>query len=56
MITQYMEMVRPGHYQFIEPTKKYADLIIPEGGYNESALQVLISFLREIMREDVKAT
>jgi uridine kinase len=55
VITQYMEMVRPGHYQFIEPTKKYADLIIPEGGYNESALQVLISFLKEIMREDVKA-
>jgi uridine kinase len=46
VITQYLEMVRPGHYQFIEPTKEYADLIIPEGGYNENALQVLISFLK----------
>jgi uridine kinase len=50
VVTQYMEMVRPGHYQFIEPTKEYADLIIPEGGYNENALQVLISFLKEIVQ------
>jgi uridine kinase len=55
VITQYMEMVRPGHYQFIEPTKEYADLIIPEGGHNENALQVLISFLREILGEEVRA-
>ena len=55
VINQYLEVVRPGHYQFVEPTKKYADLIIPEGGYNENALQVLISFLREILSEEVKA-
>jgi uridine kinase len=34
--------------KFIEPTKKYADLIIPEGGYNESALSVLISCVKEL--------
>jgi len=50
VIQQYMEVVRPGHYEFIEPTKIYADLIIPEGGFNENALQVLSSFLREISR------
>ena len=33
-------MVRPGHYEFIEPTKRYADIIIPEGGANERALTV----------------
>jgi uridine kinase len=48
VITQYLEVVRPGHMNFIEPTKKYADLIIPEGGYNESALSVLISFVKEL--------
>ena len=54
VITQYLEVVRPGHYQFIEPTKKYADLIIPEGGHNENALQVLISFLKETVKEEVE--
>lgn len=46
--TQYIEVVRPGHFSFIEPTKEYADIIIPEGGYNEGALQVLLSFVREL--------
>ena len=50
VIQQYLEVVRPGHYDFIEPTKLYADLIIPEGGFNENALQVLTSFLRDITR------
>jgi uridine kinase len=48
VINQYMEVVRPGHYSFIESTKIYADLIIPEGGYNESALGALIPFIRQI--------
>lgn len=47
VITQYLEVVRPGHYQFVEPTKAYADLIVPEGGSNEKALEVLVSFMRE---------
>ena len=52
VIKQYLEVVRPGHMSFIEPMKEYADLIIPEGGYNESALQVLISFIRDISRTE----
>lgn len=48
VITQYLEVVRPGHYQFIEPTKAYADLIIPEGGTNDRALEVLSSFMCSI--------
>ena len=48
VIEQYTEVVRPGHYSFIEPAKEYADLIIPEGGYNEKAMQVLFSFVRSI--------
>jgi uridine kinase len=48
VIRQYLEVVRPGHLEFIEPTKAYADLIIPEGGNNEKALQVLASFMKAI--------
>lgn len=49
VIKQYVEVVRPGHQQFIEPTKQFADLIIPEGGYNEHAMGVLISFVKEMV-------
>ncbi len=50
VITQYLDVVRPGHFDFIEPTKVFADIIIPEGGYNERALNALIPFIREISR------
>jgi uridine kinase len=50
VVTQYLEVVRPGHYQFVEPTKAYADLIVPEGGSNEKALEVLGSFMREVLQ------
>ena len=52
VIQQYLEVVRPGHYEFIEPTKMYADLIIPEGGFNQNALKVLIPFLKNISDQD----
>lgn len=45
VINQYLTFARPGHFNFIEPTKAYADLIIPEGGYNTKALDVLIPFV-----------
>lgn len=48
VIKQYLEVVRPGHFNFIEPTKEYADIVIPEGGYNENALKVLITFVKDI--------
>jgi uridine kinase len=49
VVRQYLEVVRPGHYQFVEPTKAYADLIVPEGGRNEMALEVLTSFMRQVV-------
>ena len=49
VIKQYLEIVRPGHYMFIEPTKEFADIIIPEGGYNMNALRVLTSFMNELL-------
>ncbi len=48
VIEQYLGVVRPGYYEFIEPTKSYADIIIPEGGFNHNALQVLVSYLKDI--------
>jgi uridine kinase len=48
VIEQYTEKVRPGHYEFVEPTKAYADLVIPEGGFNERAMEALIPFLRQV--------
>ena len=48
VIEQYTKVVRPGHYNFIEPCKEYADLIIPEGGYNEGAMQVIFSFVKTV--------
>jgi uridine kinase len=49
VVEQYLEVVRPGHYEFIEPTKAFADLIIPEGGLNSRAIEVLSSFFEKVM-------
>src|SRR5699024_10265836 len=43
VIQQYLTVVRPMHLQFIEPAKRYADLIIPEGGYNQVAINLLVN-------------
>ncbi len=55
VIDQYLTVVRPGHFQFIEPTKRYADIIIPEGGANENALHVLVSFINTILGDAKKS-
>jgi len=43
---QYYETVRPMHLAFVEPTKRFADIVIPEGGQNKVALDFLVSFVR----------
>ncbi len=45
ILTQYMDTVKPMHELFVEPSKKYADLIIPKGGKNKIAIDVLINHL-----------
>jgi len=52
VIEQYLNVVRPGHLEFIEPTKAFADIIIPEGGANENALVVLLTFIKTIIASD----
>lgn len=49
VILQYMETVRPAHLQFIEHTKRYADIIIPEGGYNKVAIDLIVSKINSIL-------
>ncbi len=48
IIEQYLTTVRPGHEQFIEPTKRYADVIFPQGGRNQPALELLLARVREL--------
>ncbi|MGD9702920.1 MAG: uridine kinase [Acidimicrobiia bacterium] len=50
IIAQYLETVRPSHLQFIEPSKRHADVIIPHGGMNAPALDVLLARVRELVR------
>jgi uridine kinase len=50
IIEQYLTTVRPAHEQFIEPSKRYADVILPEGGLNRPALDVLLARVRELSR------
>ncbi|MBX7233671.1 MAG: uridine kinase [Caldilineales bacterium] len=49
VIDQYLTTVRPMHIRFVEPTKRYADVIIPEGGYNEVALEMVISRIEALL-------
>ncbi|WP_096201387.1 uridine kinase [Bacillus sp. FJAT-45350] len=53
VIKQYTEVVRPMHLQFIEPTKRYADLVIPEGGKNRVAIDLMVTKIRTIIEEKV---
>jgi uridine kinase len=52
IVDQYLATVRPSHEQFIEPSKRYADVIFPQGGMNAPALEVLLARVRELVRVD----
>ena len=49
IITQYQTTVRPMHLQFVEPSKRYADIIIPEGGHNEVGIDLITGKIRSIL-------
>ncbi|MBP3039363.1 uridine kinase [Bacillaceae bacterium Marseille-Q3522] len=51
VIEQYCNVVRPMHNQFIEPTKRYADIIIPEGGHNHVAIDLLVTKVQTILEQ-----
>ncbi len=51
VIKQYLETVRPMHERFVEPSKRYADVIIPEGGYNEVGIDLISGKIRAQLQE-----
>jgi uridine kinase len=50
IIRQYEASVRPMHLQFVEPSKRWADVIIPEGGHNQVAIDLVKTKIRELLR------
>ncbi|MBQ5753823.1 MAG: uridine kinase [Alistipes sp.] len=51
VISQYTSTVKPMHEEFVEPSKRYADVIIPEGGFNSVAVAMLIQNIRSIVEK-----
>jgi len=51
VITQYLNVVKPMHEQFTEPTKRHADIIIPEGGHNKVAIDILTANISHILQK-----
>jgi uridine kinase len=50
VIKQYMSTVRPMHLEFVEPSKRYADVIIPEGGFNTAALDMVVARIEALLK------
>ena len=50
VMDRYTKVLKPMHLQFIEPTKRYADLIIPEGGTNKMAIHILTMYIKNNLR------
>lgn len=55
VINQYLTTVRPMHLQFVEPSRRYADVIIPEGGYNTVAIDMVADRIRSMMSQSWRA-
>jgi len=50
VVAQYMQTVRPMHLEFVEPSKRYADVIVPEGGHNIVAVDMIITKVRSVVK------
>jgi len=55
VVEQYMSTVRPMHHQFVEPCKRFADIIIPEGGHNEVAMDMLTTKIQTLANKTLTA-
>lgn len=54
VIEQYLTTVRPMHFEFVEPSKRYADVIIPRGGQNRAGIDVVAARIRERLAEKAR--
>jgi uridine kinase len=54
VIHQYLTTVRPMHLEFVEPSKRYADVIIPAGGYNKTAIEMIVARIEGMLAEEVR--
>jgi len=54
VIDQYVNTVKPMYHEFVEPSKRYADIIVPEGGYNEVANEIIINSAKTIVEKAKK--
>ncbi|HEX6746866.1 MAG TPA: uridine kinase [Longimicrobium sp.] len=54
VIDQYLKTVRPMHFEFVEPTKRYADVILPRGGQNTAGIEVIAASIRERLAEKAR--
>ena len=51
VMERYQRVLKPMHEQFIEPCKRYADVIIPQGGHNNAAINMLMKFIKQELKE-----
>ena len=51
VMERYQRVLKPMHEQFIEPCKRYADVIIPQGGHNNAAINMMVKFIKQELRE-----
>jgi uridine kinase len=51
ILDQYLTTVRPMHLQFVEPSKRYADIIVPEGGHNVVAIEMIVAQVRRRLEQ-----
>jgi uridine kinase len=49
VVKQYLTTVRPMHLEFVEPSKRYADVVIPEGGFNAAALDMVVARIESML-------
>ena len=55
VLQQYLNTVKPMYHEFVEPSKRYADIIVPEGGYNDVANGIIINRAKTIIEKSKKA-
>ncbi len=53
VIRQYLDTVRPMHLEFVEPSKRYADVIIPAGGFNETAIEMIVARIQKLLGSEM---